>query len=129
MNKQQNIFLFFQDESEEEYSSEDASDEEYEEELGSDESSGKDWSDLEREAAEDDADLLNDEDRGGGRRSSKHKEKVRTKHRFSILTSSLLISTEFQLNMVYNIIFETDDISAYCRRRPYCILLYVTVIM
>ena len=34
---------YFQDESEEEYSSEDASDEEYEEELGSDESSGKDW--------------------------------------------------------------------------------------
>jgi hypothetical protein len=73
-----------QDESEEEYSSEDASDEEYEEELGSDESSGKDWSDLEREAAEDDADLLDEEERGGGRsgRNNKSKEKIRTKHRY-----------------------------------------------
>ena len=67
-----------QDESEEEYSSEDASDEEYEEELDSDESSGKDWSDLEREAAEDDADLDDDDDRGG--RRGKTKEKISGKH-------------------------------------------------
>lgn len=71
-----------QDESEEEYSSEDASDEEYEEELDSDESSGKDWSDLEREAAEDDADLDEDGERGerGGRRG-KTKEKISGKHK------------------------------------------------
>ena len=68
-----------QDESEEEYSSEDASDEEYEEELDSDESSGKDWSDLEREAAEDDADLEDEED-GGGRRG-KSKSKISSKHK------------------------------------------------
>ena len=79
------LVLLFQDESEEEYSSEDASDEEYEEELGSDESSGKDWSDLEREAAEDDADLEDVDGGGGGGGASRHrskpKEKIRTKHR------------------------------------------------
>ena len=70
-------FEFEQDESEEEYSSEDASDEEYEEELDSDESSGKDWSDLEREAAEDDADLSEGEGAGRHRSSkpSKHKHR------------------------------------------------------
>ena len=44
------------DESDDDYSSgdENASDEDFTDELGSDESSGKDWSDLEREAEEDD---------------------------------------------------------------------------
>jgi len=56
--------------------------------LGSDESSGKDWSDLEREAAEDDADLSEGGGGGGGSsrpRSNKPKEKIRTKHRYGSL--------------------------------------------
>ncbi len=57
------------DESEEDYSSE-VSEESYsEEELDSDESSGKDWSDLEREAAEDDEGR--DSDNQNNRRSMK----------------------------------------------------------
>jgi len=50
------------------------SDEEaYSEELGSDESSGKDWSDLEAEAAEDDRDRGNsDDDERRGKKSSSH---------------------------------------------------------
>jgi len=51
------------------------SDEEYSEEMGSDESSGKDWSDLEAEAAEDDR--YREDDDGGRRKgaggSSSHK--------------------------------------------------------
>merc|ERR1712218_254645 len=46
-----------------------ASEDDYSEELDSDESSGKDWSDLEAEAAEDDRYREDDDDRGRGRKS------------------------------------------------------------
>ena len=49
--------------------------------MDSDESSGKDWSDLEREAAEDDADLEDVEERGGGSRRVKQKEKISSKQK------------------------------------------------
>ena len=61
--------------SEEDFSDDsDASEEDYSgDELGSDESSGKDWSDLEAEAAEDDRYRNDDDDRGrkGGSSSSR----------------------------------------------------------
>merc|ERR1719228_1379778 len=62
-------------ESEDDYSDDsNISDEEaYSDELGSDESSGKDWSDLEAEAAEDDRDRGNDEEEERrGKKSSSH---------------------------------------------------------
>ena len=55
--------------SEDDYSSDDVSEDDMSGELDSDESEGKDWSDLEREAAEDDE--MSDDDRRGG--SKKHK--------------------------------------------------------
>lgn len=68
--------------------------------MGSDESSGKDWSDLEREAAEDDADLLDEEERGGGRSglNSKSKEKIRTKHRYVQLNDVIMLFRYMQIN-------------------------------
>lgn len=68
------------DESEEDYSSEVSEESFSEEGLDSDESSGKDWSDLEREAAEDD-----DESDGDRRRhkSSKQERRDREKSRSS----------------------------------------------
>jgi len=72
-------------ESDDDYSEDsNISDEEnYSDELGSDESSGKDWSDLEAEAAEDDRNRSDDEDdRSRGRKSgsSKHKSSSRDKY-------------------------------------------------
>jgi len=67
------------DDSEDDYSSEDVSEDDESGGLDSDESEGKDWSDLEREAAEDDEDGSDDDrgrhGRGGGGRghSSHHK--------------------------------------------------------
>lgn len=71
-------------ESDDDYSSEDVSDEYLSGELDSDESEGKDWSDLEREAAEDDEDR--DEDGVGDlrrlqQRPSKHKSSNGSKHK------------------------------------------------
>ncbi|XP_066250840.1 FACT complex subunit spt16 [Euwallacea similis] len=61
-------------------------------ELGSDEESGKDWSDLEREAAEEDRERVYDdfEDRKGGRKNnfSKDKNKSSSKHSSSKHSSS-----------------------------------------
>ena len=59
-----------------------ASEDDYSEELDSDESSGKDWSDLEAEAAEDDRYREDDDDRGRGRKSgggssSSHRDRDR----------------------------------------------------
>lgn len=56
----------------------DISEEDYSEELDSDESSGKDWSDLEAEAAEDDRDRSDDE---GRRRGSSNPAAKREKER------------------------------------------------
>ena len=56
--------------SEENYSSDNVSEDEMSGDLDSDESEGKDWSDLEREAAEDDEDMSDGEER---RRRHKHK--------------------------------------------------------
>lgn len=69
------------DDSDDDYSSEDenASDEDFTDELGSDESSGKDWSDLEREAEEDDEEH-EDEERHGRHKSSHRSNKNRDKH-------------------------------------------------
>ncbi len=72
------------EESEDDYSSdEDASDDEMSGELDSDESEGKDWSDLEREAAEDD-DEDDDDRRGSKRRHGGHSSsggRDKNKHR------------------------------------------------
>lgn len=65
-----------EEDSDDDYSSEEISDEDFGE-LDSDESEGKDWSDLEREAAEDDEEG-SDEDRGGRHRGSSKKH---SKHR------------------------------------------------
>merc|ERR1712038_1568576 len=67
------------DDSDDDYSSEDenASDEDYNDELDSDESSGKDWSDLEREAEEDDEEH-EDEERHGRHKSSHRSNKNRS---------------------------------------------------
>ena len=59
------------EDSDEDFSDSDASDDDFSEELGSDESSGKDWSDLEAEAAEDDRYREDDGDRRGKGGSSK----------------------------------------------------------
>merc|ERR1719427_2149014 len=56
------------------------SDEEYSDELDSDESSGKDWSDLEAEAAEDDRER-GDGDEEGGRKKSNNPAKRREQER------------------------------------------------
>merc|ERR1712110_1235125 len=66
------------DDSDDDYSSEDenASDEDYNDELDSDESSGKDWSDLEREAEEDDE----EEERRGHKSSHRSSHKNRTQN-------------------------------------------------
>jgi len=69
------------DDSDDDYSSEDenASDEDYNDELDSDESSGKDWSDLEREAEEDDEEH-EDEERRGHKSSHRPSHKNRTQN-------------------------------------------------
>ncbi|XP_031631235.1 FACT complex subunit spt16 isoform X2 [Contarinia nasturtii] len=85
-----------EDESDEdsEYSeaSEDESDEEDDDELGSDEESGKDWSDLEREAAEDDANYSNKHEEVfvGKKKSShdRHDKHKSSKHSSSSKSSS-----------------------------------------
>jgi len=68
------------DESEDDYSSgdENASDEDFTDELGSDESSGKDWSDLEREAEEDDEEHETEERRPGQHPSHRSSHKNRS---------------------------------------------------
>ncbi len=70
------------EESEDDYSSDNVSDEDMSGDLDSDESEGKDWSDLEREAAEDDE--LSDDDRGGRKRHhgghGNHKKSKHSKH-------------------------------------------------
>merc|ERR1719192_3024622 len=68
--------------SDDDYSSEDenASDEDFTDELGSDESSGKDWSDLEREAEEDDEEHEDEERHGRQHKSSHSSNKNRDKH-------------------------------------------------
>ena len=65
--------------------------------LDSDESEGKDWSDLEAEAAEDDENA-SDDDRhgrsrggGGGGSSSRHKHSSRDKYRYKTTAFSLQI--------------------------------------
>lgn len=71
------------DESEYSEASEDES-EESEDELGSDEESGKDWSDLEREAAEDDANFSNPDAYANKKKSSndrRDKSKSSKNHR------------------------------------------------
>jgi len=74
------------DESDDDYSSgdENASDEDFTDELGSDESSGKDWSDLEREAEEDDEEHEEEERRPkhSSHRSS-HKNRTPQKNHLS----------------------------------------------
>merc|ERR1711997_1146416 len=71
-----------EEDSDEDFSSEDISDDESDfGELGSDESEGKDWSDLEREAAEDD-----DDDSEDNRRHDR--DRHRNKHRSSHGSSS-----------------------------------------
>merc|ERR1712110_49000 len=69
------------DDSDDDYSSEDenASDEDYNDELDSDESSGKDWSDLEREVEEDDEEH-EDEERRGHKSSHRPSHKNRTQN-------------------------------------------------
>lgn len=71
------------EDSDEDFSDSDASDEDFSDELGSDESSGKDWSDLEAEAAEDDRYREDDVDRRGGKGSgsSSHRDKGRDRDR------------------------------------------------
>ena len=73
--------------SEDDYSSEDISEEDDEGGLDSDESEGKDWSDLEREAAEDDEDM-DDDDRHRPSKSSSSRHKSSSKHRSPIKSSS-----------------------------------------
>ena len=64
-----------EEDSDEDFSSEDISEEDDFGELDSDESEGKDWSDLEREAAEDDEDDDDDNPRRGGGASKHRPEK------------------------------------------------------
>merc|ERR1712079_357702 len=81
------------DDSDDDYSSEDenASDEDYNDELDSDESSGKDWSDLEREAEEDDEEHEDEERRGhksSHRSSHKNRSPQKSRHGSSHHSSS-----------------------------------------
>lgn len=66
----ENVIFSAEEDDDSEFSeaSEDESDEDSSDELGSDEESGKDWSDLEREAAEEDRERERD-----GPISTKHK--------------------------------------------------------
>ncbi|TRY61376.1 hypothetical protein TCAL_08430 [Tigriopus californicus] len=77
------------DESEEDYSSEVSEESFSEEELDSDESSGKDWSDLEREAAEDDRyDDTSEVPPRSSKEKSKHRSSPSKKHRSSDKSAS-----------------------------------------
>ena len=76
------------DDSEEDFSDDsDASEEDYSgDDLGSDESSGKDWSDLEAEAAEDDRYRNDDDDRGGRSGKGGSSSSRRDRDRYDCIT-------------------------------------------
>ncbi len=82
--------------SEDDYSSEDISEEDDEGGLDSDESEGKDWSDLEREAAEDDEDM-DDDDRHRPSKSSSSRHKSSSKHRSPIKSSSSKVKLDLRI--------------------------------